>query len=246
MGSKMVLILVVLLPLAQPAAAAEPPALSRTDATAASGPFPAQEATSRRDTFRGADVTYDPQTDTISHINAVCDDGERVEGAATPRQAADGFLRLHADEFGFSKTLESLSAPRVYGAEHFHARYDQMYDGLPVFDGMVEVIVDAEDNSITGIHANLVPITGPVEGKQFISSDAAVQAAVKVFGGHVNEVERGHTPAGPTPRLGLLVDGGRPLPAWQIPLVTRSGNWWVVVDATSHQVLAAEPGPPNA
>ena len=244
MKPKMALILLLLL--TRSTAAAEAPALPLPDGPAASELASSQDVKPRRDTFRGADVTYDPQTDTIAHISAVRDDGERVDGAATPRQAADAFLRLHADEFGFSPTLDALSAPRVFGAEHFHAQYDQMFGGLPVFDGMVDVVVDAEDNSITGIHANLVPITGSIESWQFVSAETATQAAVKVFGGHVNEVERGHMPSGPTPRLGLLVDGGRPLPAWQIPLVTRSGNWWVVVDATSLQILAAEPGPPIA
>lgn len=245
MRLKIILLVIAVQLLSDRSAAAELATSPQTTAGADTRPatLDMERVRPERNAFRGASVTYDTQTNTISHVNAVREDGVHVDGAETPRQAADAFLRLHASEFGFTTTLEPLSAPRVFGTDHFHALYDQMYDGLPVFEGAVEVILDAKDNSITGIHANLVPITAPLEGRQFAPASEAVRAAVKVFGGHVNDVDRGHTPEEPAPRLGLLVEGGRPTPAWQIPLVTRGGNWWVMVDAMTLQILSADPGP---
>jgi Zn-dependent metalloprotease len=155
--------------------------------------------------------------------------------AKIPGPAAEAFLRANHRLLGLAADLSDLSLLSSQSSRGgFHVRYQQMVDGMPVWEAQVAVHL-SRDLRIQLVQSGVMPIAKPPIAKPRLDSNAAVAIAQAAIG--ISGNLRGAASAG------LVVYADRPpaslcwralVPAWQ-PL----GDWEVLVDAVSGQAFFA-------
>ena len=154
----------------------------------------------------------------------------------TAREAAVRFLKANRKMLNLSEPLAELSVVRdIESLTRHHVTYQQVYNGLPVFDGQLSVHTD-KAFVIQLVNDDLVPIIQKRDLQRPKDPSQAIDAAVLAV----------NAPSGPTQKpiaeAGIVVEKGIPVVVWRVLFDTRSpgGAWKVLVEAKTNQVLSTE------
>jgi zinc metalloprotease ZmpB len=161
----------------------------------------------------------------------------QVRSGAKARTVAEEFLAAHAEELGLAagaldKELEFTSEKGTPSGTHL--RWDQAWQGVPVYRSEIVVKVSA-DGQVSSVQNNLRPDV-KVATVPAIDGAAAIAVARNLV------APTGRALAEPKSTL-LIVDSRTgPRLAWlvQMPVEAPMGDWWVFVDAASGVAFGAE------
>lgn len=160
-----------------------------------------------------------------------------ARSSAPPRTIASNFLLAHASELGLS--ADALDKELAFTSEKgtpsgTHLRWDQMYEGVPVYRSEIVIKVNTS-GQVSSVQNNLHP-DAKIQTQPAIGADEAIAAARDIVR------PTGRALAEPKPTL-LIVDSRvGPRLAWlvQMPVEQPQGDWWVFVDARTGVVFGAE------
>jgi extracellular elastinolytic metalloproteinase len=148
-----------------------------------------------------------------------------------PLDVALSFLRGHADLLGLSQAdlaeieVTDVVPSEASGAVHLYLR--QQADGLPVYNGQIQVHLDAE-NRVLSVSNDFLPDLGSgfAEPKPALAADAAVLAAAEHLGVPAKDVRETSGAEGPqqTTRLEAPELSKEPIEARLMVLPIRRGD----------------------
>ncbi|MEM1094538.1 MAG: T9SS type A sorting domain-containing protein [Bacteroidota bacterium] len=157
-----------------------------------------------------------------------------IADAAEPQQAAQAYLRAHAPSFGLDASLQDLDLVNERKTKYAtHLRYQQTYNGVPVYFRFVQVNLDAEGRPtmVTNSHAHHLR-TAVLDVTPSVTAAAARAFAETEIAADRAEVARQTLTVYPSapPRL-----------AWQMDMRTPAQDWEVLLDAHSREVIHLRP-----
>jgi len=155
--------------------------------------------------------------------------------AKTPRSAAESFLKMHHGLLGLAADLSDLSLLSSQSSlGGFHVRYQQVVDGVPVWDAQLAVHL-SRDLRIQSVQSGVMPVArGPITRPSLDAntSVAIAQAAIGISGGL-------RAPAQAT--LVIYADEPPARLCWRVlvPASQPLGDWEALVDAATGQPILA-------
>jgi Zn-dependent metalloprotease len=180
----------------------------------------------------GATVQRDATTGQIRRVRGRIP----MPGAQTPAEAAARFLHGNAKVLGLSPTLEELRPERTAESlTGYHVIYQQIYAGMPVFDGELGVHLD-RDGAVRLLNQDLIPVSRKITLQRPTDPTAAIAAAVRA----VNAVSA--PSEAPRAEAGVLVERGVPRSVWRVTFSTHAPGaaWGVMVDAGTNQPISVQ------
>ncbi|MBI2914111.1 MAG: M36 family metallopeptidase [Chloroflexi bacterium] len=156
--------------------------------------------------------------------------------AATAKARADQYLRAQAGALGLRGDLADLRMLEVReGLSAVHVRYQQTFQGVPVFGSGVTVSLPKVKDSRPSTLSRYRPGFRPPSSAIGIDAQGAIAMAEAAVGGGAQPVLRGQ----PSAELVYAADGGAYALAWQVLLPTLEplGAWLVHLRADDGGVL---------
>ncbi len=154
--------------------------------------------------------------------------------ATDARDAAERYLKEHADEFHLSPDLSDLQHVTTIETEAgSYVRYQQTVDGAPVFTRQVTVTVDPGEN-VLQVVSDYAPYERIEKTKDKLSEDDAEEKALK----HIGAKSKGKW-AKTTRELGYIIEDGTAIPVYRVVVHTHEpfGAWETYIHAESGKLL---------
>ncbi len=182
-------------------------------------------------------VTSKNRVDGNGVVRAMYNINSRTTGA-TPEQIARTFLQANGHAFhltGMTTTLQTNEIQTVQGSSH--VRFNQTYEGVPVFRGDVVVSI-SNDNEISMVTNNFKDAINLASTTPSLTQETALQIARQHVG------IRGRT-TGQNDNAILMIfraDNGIDHLAYKVSMTNEDpmGDWQVFVDAMTGDVLNVE------
>jgi Zn-dependent metalloprotease len=166
-------------------------------------------------------------------------------------EAAETFLREHAEEFKIDADLRGLRVQfKREGLTSSAFFFQRLYQGYPVFrDGLV-IGVNKEEGDryfVTNVENNRVAIPTDFVVSPRLSANEARELAGSRFsegvGAKIAFAKESVTKRQPETEFGVLLLNGRPHAVWRVELIsneTPRGDWAVTLDDADGKILGAE------
>ncbi|MBX2990546.1 MAG: choice-of-anchor D domain-containing protein [Bacteroidetes bacterium] len=192
-------------------------------------PLPAQSLSKMGGQAAGAGVYADapPAPMTLSNLKVGPLSG-------TPETMAREFLRSQSQRFNMKSDLSDLTVSLVQESPAgYHVRFNQNYDGIPVYQSDVVVSIDRK-NYVEFFASNYKPGISVPTVSAAMSGNAAIQSASTHLG------VRGELHGPQTSQLMVKMEKGTAKLAYRIvlPAFEPRGDWEVFVDARSGEVIS--------
>lgn len=191
-----------------------------------------------------AQIQEDTNTDQLRRLRGKV----TVSGATSEKDAADKFVSVNEALLLRSKAITATQLKaltqtndlrQVKEVESLSGKfiiYERTYQGLPVFDDQLMVLVD-KTNKITALNSNLSALTETVQLASPQNASTAISAAVDAVGAKGEAIDMDVEPGVVIARTASKVT---PVSAWKVTFKTRSpaAAWRVLVDGNTSRVLA--------
>ncbi len=200
---------------------------------------PPQRINSGQVKLPGATIELNANTKKVGSLWAIdLAKGIPVNGASTPQEAAEKYLRDNHVAFGLSENLSELRLKRnVEDNGLARIAYEQTYEGYPVFGAIIGVNVQVPSMAIKVVDSTIRPIAEYKPFKAKTDSASAIKAAFDAVNSKVPTETLSDSEFQTT--LGVLVQDGVPSAAWEIRFAAHSGSWIVLIDADTNAFLSA-------
>jgi Zn-dependent metalloprotease len=206
--------------------------------------FPERLDKAMKGVIPDATVQEDLNTDQLRRIRGKI----VVAGAASEKDAADKFivaneallLRSNATTQDQVKALTDITDLRpIKEVETLSGKlivYERMYQGLPVLDDQLMILVD-KANRITTLNSNLSLITDTVPIALPQDSSAAIAAAIDAVAAKSEPIDTAVQQAVVVSRA---ASKATPIGAWKVTFKTRApaAAWRVLVEGNTNKVLS--------
>ncbi|TDA48792.1 peptidase [Burkholderia pyrrocinia] len=168
-------------------------------------------------------------------VVAMSDPSYRATPASGEAMARE-FLRARASVFGLSRIdIDSLVVTGQRDSDNFSVvRFQQVSDGLRVFGSDIAVTV-TPDGRVLYVSSNVLAVAPMPMKKSVLEKNQALDRARAYLGAPVFSHASAEQVA--------LSDGTETHPAWRVDAVllgTSDGDWEIVIDATTGEVVRAE------
>ena len=173
-----------------------------------------------------------------------------VPEATSPKEAAEAYLREHADDFAIRSDLGDLRIlfERI-GKHESRFDYQRLFEGVPVFKHHLSVIV-TNPNTITRVGSADIHVPQGFDVTPRLTLEDAKRIArvefskgIRAVHGEINLSSepdaKNRVLKQPLHEFGILVRDGEPCAVWRIELfnTASTGAWEVFLDDHTQQIL---------